>query len=67
MSTRNLPLALAFTLAFGAATADAQTARFGQPITEADITAWNIEALPDGKGLPAGSGTAKQGAAIYSQ
>ena len=58
MSTRNLPLALAlaFTFAFGAATAAAQTARLGQSITEADITAWNIEALPDGQGLPAGSG-----------
>jgi cytochrome c len=69
MSTRNLPLALAlaFTFAFGTATAAAQTARLGQSITEADITAWNIEALPDGQGLPAGSGTAKQGAAIYSQ
>ena len=67
MSMRKLPLALAFTLAFGAATAGAQAPKLGQPITEADITAWNIEALPDGKGLPPGSGTAKQGAAIYSQ
>ena len=67
MSMRNLHLALAFTFAFGAATAAAQTARLGQSITEADITAWNIEALPDGQGLPAGTGTAKQGAAIYSQ
>ena len=55
MSMRKLPLALAFTLAFGAATAVAATPRLGQPITEADITAWNIEALPDGKGLPPGA------------
>ena len=67
MSMRKLPLALAFTLAFGAAAAVAQTPRPGQPITESDITAWNIEALPDGKGLPPGTGTAKLGAAIYSQ
>jgi S-disulfanyl-L-cysteine oxidoreductase SoxD len=67
MSMRKLPLALAFTLAFGAATAGAQSPKLGQPITEADITAWNIEALPDGKGLPPGSGNAKLGAAIYSQ
>jgi len=54
-------------LAFGAGTAVAETPGLGKPITEADITAWNIEALPDGAGLPGGSGTAKQGAAIYSQ
>ena len=47
--------------------AAAESPKLGQPITEADITAWNIEALPDGNGLPPGSGTAKQGAAIYSQ
>ena len=67
MSTRKLPLALALTVAFGTGIAIAESPKLGQPITEADITAWNIEALPDGKGLPAGSGTAKQGAAIYSQ
>jgi cytochrome c len=60
-------LALPLALAFGAATAVAEPPKLGQPITEADIAAWNIEALPDGAGLPAGSGTAKQGAAVYSQ
>ena len=67
MSMRKLPLAVAFTLALGAVTDGAQAPKLGQPITEADITAWNIEALPDGKGLPPGSGNAKLGAAIYSQ
>ena len=67
MSMHKLPLALAFALAFSAATAGAQSPKLGQPITETDITAWNIEALPDGKGLPPGSGNAKLGAAIYSQ
>ena len=67
MSMHKLPLAVAFTLAFGAVTAGAQAPKLGQPITEADITAWNIEALPDGKGLPPGNGNAKLGAAIYSQ
>jgi cytochrome c len=63
-----LPLvALPLALAFGVATAVAESPRAGQPITEADIAAWNIEALPDGKGLPPGSGTVKQGAAVYSQ
>ena len=67
MSTRKLPLALALTVAFGTGIAIAESPKLGQPITESDITAWNIEALPDGKGLPPGNGTAKQGAAIYSQ
>ena len=67
MFTHKPLLALALTLAFGAGTAAAQTPGLGKPITEADITAWNIEVLPDGTGLPPGSGTAKQGAAIYAQ
>ena len=60
-------LALPLALAFSAGTAVAETPGLGQPITEADIAAWNIEVLPDGTGLPPGSGTATQGAAIYSQ
>ena len=67
MSTRKLPLALALTVMFGTEIAIAESPKLGQPITEADITAWNIEALPDGKGLPPGNGNAKLGAAIYSQ
>ena len=38
----------------------------GRAITEADIAAWDIDAAPSGKGLPPGSGTAAQGAAIYA-
>jgi S-disulfanyl-L-cysteine oxidoreductase SoxD len=60
-------LALPLALAFSAGTAVAETPGLGQPITEADVAAWNIEVLPDGTGLPPGSGTAKQGAVIYSQ
>ena len=67
MSTRKLFPALAVTVVLGAVPALAESPRAGQPITEADITAWNIEALPDGKGLPSGSGTVKQGAEIYTQ
>jgi S-disulfanyl-L-cysteine oxidoreductase SoxD len=60
--------ALACVLVFAGATSPrGETPGLGQPITEADITAWNIDVLPDGTGLPPGSGTAKQGAAIYAQ
>ena len=57
---RNAGPALAVALSFGAGTAAAETPGLGKPITEADITAWNIDVLPDGTGLPPGSGTAKR-------
>jgi mono/diheme cytochrome c family protein len=44
-----------------------QTIGLGQPITEADIKAWDITVLPDGANLPAGSGTSTQGAKIYAE
>src|SRR6266540_4970577 len=65
MSTRKLLLAIAFACAAPAAVAE--TPDLGKPISEADIKAWDIAILPDGTGLPAGSGTAMQGAPIYSQ
>ena len=34
---------------------------------EADIAAWDISILPDGTGLPPGSGTPAQGAPIYAE
>ena len=39
----------------------------GQPIGEADLAPWDISILPDGRGLPSGSGTPSQGARIYAQ
>ena len=42
-------------LSAGAALAEAPG--LGKPITEADIKAWDIDVLPDGTNLPAGSGT----------
>jgi mono/diheme cytochrome c family protein len=54
-------------VALGAGTAVAQTPGLGTPITEADIAAWNIDVLPDGTGLPPGSGTPAQGASVYAQ
>jgi len=37
----------------------------GKPITQADIAPWDISIMPDGTGLPAGSGTPKQGEPIF--
>jgi S-disulfanyl-L-cysteine oxidoreductase SoxD len=42
------------------------TAGFGQPISEADIAAWNIDIRTrDGKGLPRGRGTVADGKTLY--
>ena len=37
----------------------------GQPITPGDLAPWDISVMPDGTGLPPGSGTAVQGAPIF--
>jgi S-disulfanyl-L-cysteine oxidoreductase SoxD len=44
----------------------AQAPNLGKPLTPAEIAAWDINVLPDGTGLPAGSGTTAEGARIYS-
>src|SRR5437870_4237204 len=67
MSTYKPFVFLALLLAFGARAALAQAPGLGKPISEADIKAWDIAILPDGTGLPPGSGTPAQGAPIYSQ
>ena len=41
--------------------------RFGQPISEADIAAWDIDVTtPTGRGLPAGRGTVADGQKVYT-
>jgi len=53
-------------LLFCSGTALAQSPGLGAKVTEADIAPWDISILPDGTGLPAGSGTAAQGAPIFA-
>jgi len=67
MSTRRSLLVLGVALAFGAGTAAAETPHLGKPITDAEIAGWNIDVLPDGSGLPPGSGTPAQGAKVYAE
>ena len=43
----------------------AESPNLGQPISEADIKAWDITILPDGSNLPPGSGTVAQGAKLF--
>lgn len=41
--------------------------RFGKPISEADVAAWNIDVrTPDGQGLPAGRGSVVEGRQVYA-
>ena len=53
-------------LAMMAGASLAETPNFGKPIDEAAIANWDISILPDGTGLPKGSGTPAQGAVIYA-
>lgn len=53
--------------AFAAYAADpAEGPNLGKAATPEEIAGWDISIPPDGSGLPAGSGTAKAGAAIYA-
>ncbi len=38
----------------------------GQPATDSQIQAWDIDISPNGEGLPPGEGTVNQGSAIFS-
>ena len=72
MSTRNaLAIIVALTssvLALGTnAVIAADAPGLGQSVSETDLALWDITVGPDGKGLPAGSGTPAQGKAVYEQ
>ena len=59
---------LALGLSVGVFAAENQNSlrpNLGQPITPGDLAPWDISVMPDGTGLPAGSGTAVQGAPIF--
>ena len=63
MSMRN---AVFCALALASGVAFPQTPNLGKPLTPAELAAWDINVLPDGTGLPSGSGTPAQGAKIYA-
>ena len=44
----------------------ARAPNLGRAATAEEVAGWDISIPPSGAGLPAGSGTAKQGAAVYS-
>ena len=57
---------LGVALLFTSTAALAQSPNLGKPLTPADIAAWDINILPDGTGLPAGSGTPAEGSRVYA-
>ncbi len=64
MSTRKLMAAgVLLALCSGAF---AQSPNLGKPISPEDLASWDISIGPDGAGLPPGSGTAKQGEAVFA-
>ncbi len=68
MSTPRLVLFIAAVgLAATATASPAETPHLGKPLDEAAIANWDISILPDGTGLPKGSGTPAQGASIFAQ
>ena len=43
-----------------------QSPNLGRPISPEDLASWDISIGPDGAGLPPGSGTVRQGEAVFS-
>lgn len=39
----------------------------GREATESEVSAWNIDVRPDGKGLPEGKGTVAEGEVVYAE
>lgn len=64
--SRSLKLSLAAALiALPLASAGAAKLGIGREATPEEIAAWDIDARPDGQGLPPGKGTAKQGEDLF--
>ena len=63
--SRPYALAVFGVLTLGSAAFAADSPHLGKPVSEADIKAWDMTVLPDGRGLPPGSGTAAQGAKVF--
>jgi mono/diheme cytochrome c family protein len=62
----NLLLSAMALVACASAMAQSPTYKVGRPPTEAELRAWDNVVGPDGKELPPGSGTAKEGAKVYA-
>ena len=71
MSTRSLAASLSVLLLASCAgtpqTTGGKPPALGTPVSAAEIARWDISIPPSGAGLPAGSGSARQGQQVYEQ
>src|SRR6476620_7832550 len=71
MSTRNVAASLSVLMLVGCAgttqTGTSKPPALGTPVGAAEIARWDISIPPSGAGLPAGSGSARQGQQVYEQ
>jgi S-disulfanyl-L-cysteine oxidoreductase SoxD len=58
-------LAVVLALVLNASAMAGDTPMLGKPATMSDLAPWDISVMPDGRGLPSGSGTAAEGAGIF--
>lgn len=50
-----------------AAASAGEAPRLGRPMTPDELARWSISIFPDGRGLPKGRGTAKEGRVVYDK
>lgn len=67
MSMRNWLVGIVVGAGVASAAMAAGLPNLGKPIDPKDIAPWDISIMPDGTGLPPGSGTPAQGAPIFAQ
>ncbi|HLI99715.1 MAG TPA: c-type cytochrome [Bradyrhizobium sp.] len=67
LKLKRIVVIAALALVMRAGASFAETPHLGKPIDEAAIANWDISILPDGTGLPKGSGTPAQGASIFAE
>ena len=63
---RGLALAILAVWMAPAGSQDAQV-RLGMPVTEEQLSGFDLIAAPDGSGMPPGAGTAREGRDVYNQ
>jgi hypothetical protein len=67
MSMHRIAASVLLAGCFAGAAFAADLPNLGKPIDPKDIAPWDISIMPDGTGLPPGSGTPEQGAPIFAQ
>jgi hypothetical protein len=66
---RHLALAISLVISVDLARGDEalKAPHLGAPMTPAEVSRWDRTIFPDGRGLPPGGGTAKEGRSLYAE